>query len=95
MTNYVRVEDGAGGPVDPPSFTYSTGTPYETLVSRCDAVLSLAEAAKALAEAAVTLIGVGWDVDRIADAAGAIAAIAREQAESLPEDASPSTGAGR
>ena len=81
MSNYVRVEDGAGGPVDPPSYTYSTGTPYETLVSRCDAVLSLAKAAKALAEAAET-VGANADVVKTLDVAViAIADVARQLAE--------------
>ena len=91
MTNandYSRIIGPEGDVPYPPTFTYTTLPPVETLASRCDAVLSLAEAAKALAEAAVTLIGcasqrrvAGWGVDRIADAAGAIASIAREQAE--------------
>ena len=82
MTNYVRVEDGAGGPVDPSSYTYSTGTQYESLASRCAAILSLADAAKALAEAAVELNGM-WKFpnERLTNAVEAIANVARRLAE--------------
>lgn len=86
---------GPGGDApDPPTYTYATLPPAETLVSRCDAVLSLAEAARALMEAASTCSD-RIHLNGMMLNACAIAVVARQLAEREVAAAAPSTGDGR